>query len=270
MWDGRSLEGRRVLVRCYHGLGDTLQFIRYMPLLKARARQVIVWAQPPLLPLVSHAEGVDEALPLHDAAPDVQYDVDIEIMELPFAFRTTLATIPADGPYLSVEGPERRRSQELRVGLAWRAGDWHAARSVPVDLFGPLANLPGVRCFALHEGARRDETVRGVEWPTGRSISEVAILMSTLDLVISVDTMAAHLAGALGVPTWLLLHAHADWRWMIGRTDTPWYPRTTLYRQHSPGDWRPVVARVGRDLQARLCPHQDRSPTRGVTCVTCC
>src|SRR4051794_2866733 len=198
IWNGAPLEGSRVLVRCFHGLGDTIQFVRYLPLLKQVAREVVVWAQPALLDLLCTARGADLLLPLHDGAPDVDYDVDVEIMELPYVFRTTLETIPATVPYLHVAPALVRSGDHPNIGLVWQAGDWDAARSVDFELLDPLLACPGVRFHCL----QLDAPVNGSLLVDKRrtSIMGLAELMTALDLVISVDTMTAHLAGALGLP----------------------------------------------------------------------
>lgn len=255
VWDGRPLAGRRVLVRCYHGLGDTIQFIRYAPLLKAVAAEVLVWAQPALLPLLATAPGIDQLLPLHDGAPEAAYDADVEVMELPHLFRTTLGTIPAAVPYLHVE-PRRLVAVEpgkLLVGLVWQAGDWDARRSVPFELLVPLATVPGVQLVILQANA----TAAGWQPDVGVHLGEFdlyeyARVLRGLDLLITVDSMPAHLAGALGVPVWTLLHAAADWRWLAGREDSPWYPTMRLFWQEAPGEWKPVVARVQAELKQLL------------------
>lgn len=249
IWDGTPLEGRRVLVRCYHGLGDTLQFIRYAPLLRSVAAEVTVWAQAPLIPLLRTVRGTGRLLPLHDGVPEVDYEVDVELMELPHVFRTTLATLPAEVPYIHVEPARRPRSEGLAVGLVWAAGDWDARRSVPFPLLAPLGEVPGVAWYSFQRGAAL------ADWPAGfgvvpdcATLYEEARLMRSLDLLISVDTMTAHLGGALGVPVWTLLQRDADWRWMRGRDDSPWYPTMRLFRQEKAGDWEPVVARVAEEL----------------------
>jgi hypothetical protein len=249
IWSGAPLTGRRVLVRCYHGLGDTIQFIRYAPLLKQIAAETIVWAQPALLPLLRTAAGIDRLLPLHDGSPDVEYDVDVESMELAQVFRTTLATIPAAIPYLHVEGgPLVKRGERLTVAIARQAGIWDPKRAIPLPALGPLAAVPGVRVLLIHaeqeplphaafEHAAGTDTVVGT-----------AALMRAVDLVISADSMPAHLAGALGVPVWTLLRRTADWRWMERRDDSPWYPTMRLFRQDREGDWTAPVARVAAAL----------------------
>jgi hypothetical protein len=254
IWDGTPLTGKRVLVRCYHGLGDTIQFIRYAPLIKGIAREVMVWAQPALLPLLRTMRGIDQLLPLHDGVPNVAYDVDVESMELPHIFRTTLATIPAAIPYLHVAPAALPRHGRLTVGLVWAAGDWeHARRSIPFPLLAPLAAVPGVALYILQRGPALDQYQHGVGTLSGSDdVVEAARIMRALDLVISVDTMPAHLAGALGVPVWMLLDAAADWRWMDEREDSLWYPTMRLFRQERPGIWEPVIARVVAELERGL------------------
>lgn len=243
IWDGSPLDDARVLIRCYHGLGDTIQFIRYAPLVHAVAREVIVWAQPELIPLLESCAGIDRLEPLHDGTPDVPYDADVEIMELPHVFRSTLATLPCEIPYLSAPRAPRQRDGRLAVGLVTRAGGWDERRSIPADLLVPLASLPGVHIQLLHDGptdaSNLFENAHGTDTVLG-----TAGLMRALDLIISVDSMPAHLAGALGAPVWTLLRHEADWRWMRDRSDSPWYPTMRLFRQPHEGAWTPVIERV--------------------------
>ena len=264
VWDGRPLDGKRVLVRCYHGLGDTLQFIRYAPPLKEVAAEVTVWAQPALLPLLATVAGIDRLLPLHDGVPEVEYDVDVEVMELPHVFRSTLETLPAEVPYLHADPAPLPRDGRLAVGLVWRAGDWDDRRSVPPGELAPLAALPGVALHLLQRGPALAERRAGLGVVSGSDdVAEAARVMRALDLVVTVDSMPAHLAGALGVPVWTLLHAESDWRWMEGRDDSPWYPTMRLFRQPRPGDWSSVIARVAEALGARAAtarPERPRSP----------
>ena len=141
IWDGSPIEDRRVLVRCYHGLGDTLQFIRYARLVRRLARDLTVWAQPKLIPLLGTVAGIDRLVPLHDGEIEGSFDVDLEIMELPYLFRTTLTTIPADVPYVTAD-PEPLERERPSVGLVWRAGEWAAQRSIPFRRLEPLLALP--------------------------------------------------------------------------------------------------------------------------------
>jgi hypothetical protein len=255
-----------VLVHCYHGLGDTLHFARYLPRAARLARELTVWAQPPLIPLLRTLPGDFRLLPLHDGAPGVEREVDVEIMELAHVFRSDLATLPAEVPYLHVSPAPRPAPHDvLAVGLVWAAGDWDARRNVPPELLLPLARIPGVRLFLLQRGTALARRPPELGEPYGSDDALVAArLMRALDLVVSVDSMPAHLAGALGVPVWTLLHADADWRWLEHREDSPWYPSMRLFRQKRPGAWQPVVERVAAALRAnavgRACRHTGCAP----------
>jgi hypothetical protein len=232
-------------------------FIRYAPLLKAVAREVIVWAQPALLPLLRTARGIDRLLPLHDGAPACDYDVDIEVMELAHAFRSTIETLPCAVPYFEVAPADLPRTDKFRVGLAWAAGDWDQRRNVPAELLAPLARLEGVELHLLQRGAALADWRESRAVRSGRDdVLATAQLMRALDLVVSVDSFPAHLAGALGVATWTLLPAPADWRWGRGET-TPWYPTMRLFRQPRAGDWDSVIASVTSALAARVRDRRD-------------
>jgi Glycosyltransferase family 9 (heptosyltransferase) len=256
IWDGTPFDARDVLVRCYHGLGDTIQFARYLPWLRARARRVALWVQAPLIPLVGTIDPAIELVPLHDGEPGVSCDVDLEVMELPYAFRTTLDTLPHAVPYIHVPRARLPAAGELRVGLVWRAGDWAEHRSIPFAQLAPLVALP-VSWYVLQGWPGLAERPAGFGIVAGEhDVHELACVIRALDLVITVDSLAAHLAGALAVPVWTLLHASCDWRWMIDRDDSPWYPTMRLFRQRREGDWDDVVARVARALEARMTePH---------------
>jgi hypothetical protein len=245
VWDGRALAGQRVLVRCYHGLGDTLQYARFLPTLAAMCRELTVWAQPALLSLLERMDVPFMLLPLHDGTPEVDYDVDIEIMELAHALRATTDSLPTYVPYFNVN-PEPRPGSIFCIGVVAAAGEWDARRSAPPELMAALADKPGVRLFNLQQG----EPVPGAEDISTPDILALATRMLGLDLVVTVDTMTAHLAGALAVPTWTLLMADADWRWMGNREDSPWYPSMRLFRQPSPGDWESVFSGVRAALAA--------------------
>lgn len=266
VWDGTPLAGRHVLVRCYHGLGDTIQFIRYVPMLRRIAASVTVQAAPALHGLLRTVSGIDRVVELDYDAPDPPFEADIELMELPHAFRTTQATIPAEVPYLRVNAQRLRAAKRqvrdearFKVGIAWSAGDWDRRRRVPLAALAPLAAISNVALFNLQRGpalaeiASSAHRVRFADAPTSwtEDILDTAATMQSLDLVISVDTMVAHLAGALGVPVWTMLHAAADWRWMAGRADSPWYPSMRLFRQSVPGAWDPVIAAVSEQLRRR-------------------
>ena len=251
VWNGDSLADKRVLIRCYHGLGDTIQFIRYAALVRQIARRVTVWTQPALMPLLARADGVDELLPLHSGAPEVPYDIDVESMELAHVFRSTTATLPNDVPYLHVTPAELPRDGNLHVGLVWKCGDWAPERSIPIELLLPLAEISGVTIHILQRGSGIAERPTNFGVMSGSDdIMEAARAIAALDLLISIDSMPAHLAGALGVRTWTLLQAESDWRWMDGRDDTPWYPTMRLFRQDAGEGWGGLVDRVIDELRA--------------------
>lgn len=251
-WNGESLAGKKVLVRCYHGLGDTIQFIRYVPLLKEVASEVIVWAQPDLLPLLKSMPEIDQLLPLHDGTPKVSYDADIEVMELPHIFRSTLDTIPVKTPYLHVDSlPKASPKEKLSVGLVWKAGDWDERRSIPFSLLAPLNPIQETNIYIVQADAPAAGWQKGFGIYQGNlPLYDYARFIRNLDLMISVDSMPAHLAGALGIPVWNLLHAEADWRWLANRCDCPWYPSMKLFRQQKTGDWQPVISQVKTELEA--------------------
>lgn len=256
IWRGDPVVGKRVFVRCYHGLGDTIQFARFLPELRKLAREVVLWAQPSLLPILGTLRGApDRLLPLHDGVPDVDYDVDVELAELMHVLRVTLESVGTGTPYLLTEQPAEtpaRVRPRLRVGLVWRSGEWNGSRSIPCDLMRPLRNVPDVEWVLMQRGPGL------ADWhndfghaPDMCGILDEARELRSLDLLISVDTCSAHLAGALGVPVWTLLPFDADWRWMSDREDTPWYPTMRLFRQPRPGDWHQVIANVLAELTSR-------------------
>lgn len=267
-WDGTPLAGRSVLVRCEHGLGDTLQFIRFVPALARIAREVHVMVQPLLLELFA---GASDLGTVHNGWtewwPPPPHDLEIEVMELAYALRATAATVPPPHRHLA----ERVRGKlpvalpddgRVRVGIVWAASDWDTTRSVPLAQLAPLLRVPGVRCFSLQQGrAAEDPLIERLPLePLSRwtqAIAAAAAAMLELDLVVTVDNMVAHLAGTLGRPTWVLLKREADWRWMDDRGDSPWYPTVRLLRQERESDWSSVVAQAAERLE-HLCARTDR------------
>ena len=245
-WDGGPFTGKRVIIRCLHGLGDTIQFIRYAPLIKRDARSVIVECHPELVRLLRQVDGVDEVITWGHGAPSIapEWDSQVEVNELPRIFRTCLHTIPTGIPYLEATRSNSGRKHLTRIGLVWGASQWNPARSIPLDLL--LASLCelGWDLFHLQFGYTEDRIPALV--PPDRDVLETATAMMGLDLVITVDTMTAHLAGALGRPVWVLLPFEADWRWMLNRSDSPWYPGMRLFRQKAQGDWTGALEELRR------------------------
>ena len=250
VWNGQRLDGKRVLVRCFHGLGDTIQFARFIPRLAEVAADVVVHAQDSLVDLLEPLSAKARIISRREPTPN-EYDVEIEIMELAHAFRTELDTIPTNVPYITARPIPVYGESALKVGLVWQAGDWDDRRSIPFQPLRPWSDTPGVEFYSL----QLDPVAAGWHNDFGQvldawSVVKTAGLMCSLDLIISVDTMAAHLAGALGRPVWTLLKADADWRWMQNRSDSPWYPTLGLFRQSRQGDWSDVVESVRNDLLA--------------------
>jgi hypothetical protein len=242
VWDGRPVDGRDVLVRCYHGLGDTIQFARFLPALVRRAASVTVEMQPRLIPLLASVAPEARLVPFDPAHPLPPAALDLEITELDFALRAPPES--AQLPYLRSTPALLPRNS---VAICYGAGDWDRTRCVPPDLLAPLCRH--APCLTLMAEPCELDVLnpRGCPLDLGVTASFVA----GAALVITVDTMIAHLAGAMGKPVWLLLKAEPDWRWAPDRRDSAWYPSARLYAQRSPDDWRSVLIQVERDLAAR-------------------
>ena len=256
-WQGESLIGQRVIVRCLHGFGDTVQMLRYAPTLKDMAASV-VWEVPPrMLGLAPFFRGVEQVATWGEETSP--WDAQVEVMELPYLMRTHLGDLPIATGYLQLPKTAIAKAMDAmgnkstpRVGLVWAGGDWNTSRSIPFALIESLLNLPGVEFWNLQGGASAGEA-------NGTAIRDAAICgagqlalaatIANLDLVITVDTLAAHLAGAMDRPVWLMLQAEADWRWMREREDSPWYPSMRLFRQHVHSDWAGVVSAVAAALR---------------------
>jgi tetratricopeptide (TPR) repeat protein len=263
-WRGEDIAGKTILLHAEQGFGDSIQFVRYLPMVKAKAGQVILEVPDSLRPLIADiAEGVT-MLARGDALPP--FDVHCPLMSLPLAFGTTLASIPASVPYLHapagrVEALRSRLSsaKRPRVGLVWSGRPDHKNdhnRSVALSRLSPLLSGGDATFVSLQREYREADLPALERSPILRleaSLSDFADTAATigeLDLVISVDTAVAHLAGAMGKPLWLLLPQVQDWRWMRGRADSPWYPTARLFRQSQIGDWDGVIAAVARELAA--------------------
>lgn len=244
VWDGRPFDRRDVLVRCYHGLGDTLMFSRFLPLLARRAARLCVEMQPHLLPLFRDVPGIGKLVPFDTARPLPPRDCDLEIMELPQALRAGPAEAPPLAPPVALAP-----LPSGTVALCWGAGDWDAGRAVPEAMFAPLCRGPAL---SLMPGP----TALPVLNPEGcpLDILQTARLIAGSTLVVTVDTMIAHLAGMLGRPTWLLVKHVPDWRWPVEGSRTPWYPAMRVWRQHAPDDWSGPIGAMAAALGDRV--HQ--------------
>lgn len=260
-WDGREdVRGRSVLLHAEQGFGDAIQFVRFARELAARGARVTLACAPVLQRLFTRAEGVSAVVvPGRDGLP--AFDFHLPLMSMPAALGTTLASLPP-APYFSadpalVQAWSDRLPRGRRVGLVWSGNpDFPAARekACPPQLLAPLVATEGCRFTSLQTGAARQEVAAlgpGVmDAADGLGdFADTAALVQSLDLVITIDTAVAHLAGALGKPVWILLPFVPDWRWLVGRTDSPWYPSARLYRQGTAGDWSQPLAQVAHDLR---------------------
>lgn len=268
MWDGSPLNGQTILIHAEQGFGDTLQFIRYATLVKQRGGRVVVACPAMLAPLVATCPGVDQVVP--DKTPLPPFDVHLPMLSAPYVFRTTLATIPADVPYLFAD-PEREQwwrdaladADGFKIGLSWKGDAKHRKdrfRSIPLAKFEPLARLDGVRLFSLQVGPGVDQIAElAGRFPITdldsylQTFADTAAVMKNLDLVITIDSAVAHGAGALGVPVWVAIPAAPDFRWMLQREDSPWYPTMRLFRQKQLGEWDEVIDRLVAAVSKLAC-----------------
>lgn len=276
VWDGSDPAGRTIFVHSEQGYGDTIQFVRYIPLLAERGAIVLLECSLPLLALMKSMRGPARVLPAGVKPPD--FDLHVPLLSLPKLFKTSLATVPARVPYLGVEDVRleawKRRLEapdaRLRVGLVW-AGNTKPdpLRTCPLVKLAALARAPGVTFFSLQ---KRENTREADSPPQGmrlidvsdelKDFADTAAAMLNLDLIITIDTGAAHLAGALGRPTWTLLPWACDWRWLDDRDDSPWYPTMRLFRQPRRGDWASVATRVADELARRAADPLAATPSQ--------
>jgi hypothetical protein len=283
LWLGDfSIDGKTILLHAEQGLGDTLQFCRYAALVSKRGAKVVLEVQPELTQLLTTLDGVDQLVEEGGALP--HFDCHCPLLSLPLAFGTNLTTIPARMPYLLADADATRRWRDridaqmdastngkLKVGLVWAGGNRphvaelrknDARRSMTFGHMAPLLDVPNVQFFSLQKGAAAQQRVGT---PAERHVidytdalhdfADTAALVANLDLVISVDTSTAHLAGALNRPVWILNRFDTCWRWMLERSDTPWYPSATLFRQPALGDWDSVMHAVRDALAVRSAVH---------------
>ncbi len=254
-WDGSPLEGKTILVWAEQGLGDTLQFVRYLSMVKQKGANVVLECQAALLDILTGVSGADRVVAAGTPLPP--FDVQIPLLSLPGLFGTKMDSIPADVPYLPLGRAARRKpasnSIPRTIGIVWQGSMNQKAdrRSLPLAQFEPLAMLKGVELVSIQVGPGANQIADAcfsiADWGSAfnpASLNDLARALLNVDLVVTVDTAAAHLAGALGVPVWTLLSFGSDWRWLLDRADCPWYPTMRLFRQASSGDWCEVIDRV--------------------------
>lgn len=276
-WDGGPLDGKSIWVYYEQGMGDTLQFVRYLQLLKRQGATVILEVQKILHPLLSRCGWIDRLVEPTNDPPDADYHA--PLMGLPAILGTALDSIPAEVPYIE-PAPERVEKWKKRIdlldgltiGIAWQGNPQYRGdrlRSLPLEMFRPLAEVPGVRLISLQKGYGAEQLEK-VDFDvvqfedldeSGGAFEDTAAVMKCVDLVITSDTAIPHLAGALGVPVWVALPASADWRWLSEQDDSPWYPTMRLFRQSELGNWTDVFERlahaVGQRFQAEQATSDD-------------
>ena len=269
-WRGEDLSGKTILVHAEQDVGDMIQFVRYVPMLDARGATIVLEVPRSLMPLLGDIDGVTAMIGRGEPHPPI--DLHCPLMSLPFAFGTTLAAIPAALPYL--HAPAERVAAwrarlpargKLRVGLVWSGKPPHRkdrSRELDFERLAPVLAQSNVEFVSLQREVRAADKMAlhkaAVLRPDLRhaDFADIAALIETLDLVIAVDSAVAHLTGALAKPVWLLLPFGPDWRWMLDRDDSPWYPGARLFRQPGIGDWGSVVQRLGEALASLAATRQ--------------
>lgn len=257
-WDGSNLDQKAILLytEAGAGMGDLMQFIRYAPLVAERGGRVLVESPPALIRLFQQVIGVETVVATGDPLPS--FDVQASILSLPHLFNTCLETIPTNIPYLTAPAPAPASpTPSLKVGFVWGGDPNHLhdrERSCPIQHFKPIFQIPEVEFFSLQKGPHQTELAAIDALPIQdmsdrlHDFADTADAIAQLDLVISVDTSVAHLAGAMGKPVWILLSVASDWRWLKHRQDSPWYPTARLFRQSRLHDWAPVCTQVAKAL----------------------
>ena len=268
MWTGSDIKGLTILLHAEQGFGDTFQFVRYAPLVAALGAEVVLECHKQSASLMGSVDGICRVLVRGEELPS--FDVQCPLLSLPLAFDTTLETIPSKLPYMSADVSLTDKWKELlkhddsklKIGIVWAGNPGFKQnhyRNIPLHFFVPLAGLPGVTLYSLQKGEEagtaKDPPVdmKLVDYTSEiNDFADTAAFIENLDLIISVDTAVAHLAGALGKPVWTLLPFSPEWRWLMEREDSPWYPTMRLFRQSSHGDWRPVIDRVIQELRRKI------------------
>lgn len=274
LWDGSSLQGKTIILRAEYGQGDTLQFIRYAPLLKEQGATVILEAQHTLITLLSNCPYLDRVIPVDDNGANLPpHDFQIPLMSLPLRFNTSLQTIPCSIPYITI--PEKvathwekefKNNNSFKIGICWEGSPYYeqfkapcSKKSIPLAAFAPIAKLPEVNLYSLQKmnGTQQLQSVApymkihdfgsNFDNDNGRFVDTAAVI-NQMNLIITTDTSIAHLAGALGKQVWVLLPQVADWRWMLNRFDSPWYPSMRLFRQTEVGTWDDPINAIVLEL----------------------
>jgi hypothetical protein len=267
LWPGDySLSGKTILLHAEQGLGDTIQFARYAPLVAAQGAKVVLEVQPELKSLLSRLDGVTAVVARGEAPPP--FDVHCPLGSLPLALKTELPVVPAQIPYVFADQAHLQkwstRIEKLpppRIALAWAGNPAHdndRNRSIALSTLAPLLAMPG-SFISIQRDVRGDETAQLAAQPRLTHIggeladfNDTAAVLALCDLLITVDTAPAHLAGAMGRPVWVLVPFAPDWRWMLDGEITPWYPSARVFRQSALADWNAVIARVATALQSDL------------------
>jgi tetratricopeptide (TPR) repeat protein len=275
-WKGEPLDGARILLHAEQGLGDTLQFVRYVPLVRARGGNVVLEVQSRLHRLLAGTPGAEEVIRRGEALPEVAWQC--PLLSLPWAFATGLNSIPAEVPYVHPDPAlvaawrQRLAGNSLRIGLNWGGSPtfpYERWRSIPLEQLAPLTYIEGATFYSLQMGPAAAQVkqlgsqVNIVDLQNEQEdFADAAAIVANLGLVISIDTSVAHLAGAMHKPVWVLLHKSPDWRWMLEREDSPWYPSAHLFRQSTLGNWQDVVGRVEGELRELIARTVVGQPTR--------
>jgi tetratricopeptide (TPR) repeat protein len=270
LWLGEgALNGKTILLHAEQGFGDTLQFVRYAPLVAERGAKVVVEVQRELVRLLSGMSGIDAVIARGEALPS--FDLHCPLLSLPLAFRTEMTTIPAPMPYIRATDDDVHGWRAVlpqgrpRVGVVWSGDPSHdndVNRSIRLKVLAPLFDVPGIDFVSLQHKVRGEDQAALTDFPnlsrcerTFRDFADTAAVVTSLDAVISIDSAVAHLAGAMGKPLLILLPLGADFRWLRERTDSPWYPTARLFRQPQFDDWSSVIDNVAQELRARFSPQ---------------